>query len=83
MLDALDDPQTSGGFAYCGARGGMWMSLRVVCVPRGALPPSSVAFARRSRAVLPSTLSVSAFVYLTVYRSRTVLSKGKNYAYEN
>lgn len=48
MLDALYDPQTS---AVCLLRRPrrMWMSLRVVCMPRGALPPSSVAFARRSR----------------------------------
>ena len=68
MLDALYDPQTSGGLLIAAPAADV-DELARVCMPKDVSPPLSGACARRSRAVLPSALFASPHVYVTVYRS--------------
>lgn len=60
-----------------------WMSSRVVCMPRIASPPLSVACARRCRAVLLFALCIKKTVYAIVRCSGRPLSKGIYYVYQD
>ena len=68
MLDALYDPQTSGGLLIAAPAADVDEFARRPHA-EGRIVPLSGACARRSRAVLPSALFASPHVYVTVCRS--------------
>ena len=68
MLDALYDPQTSGGLLIAAPAADVDELARRLHA-EGRIAAASVACASRCRAVLPFALFASPHVYVTVYRS--------------